>query len=131
MLWARGRGESDGRVNWGQVGAFLAVTFGLTVLLNLAVWLTGGLVCPAATRIIGLQMLVPAFSAILLHKFVSRDSPIDIRSCRAKPRWVFSLFLAFIVASAVATELLIARPNLSTAANAMTPGLSLLGLPVF
>lgn len=51
---ARGRAESDGRVNEGEVGAFLAATFGLTMLLNLAVWLTGGLASPAATRIVGL-----------------------------------------------------------------------------
>ena len=60
--------------------------------------------------------------------FVFRDSPIYIRSYRAKPRCVFSFFLAFTVASAVAAGLVIASPDLSTAANAITMGLSVLGL---
>ncbi len=36
------------QVNWKQVGAFLGLTFGLTWLLDLALFLNGGLKSPAA-----------------------------------------------------------------------------------
>ena len=61
-------------VNWKQVGLFLALTFGLTLILDLALWLTVGYGGnPAAGLLLQLQMLLPAFCAIVLGMFVFRD----------------------------------------------------------
>ena len=62
--------------NWRHVATFLAVTFGLTWLLDLAVYLRGGLRIPGIVAILQLQMLLPAFSAIVLGLFFFHESPI-------------------------------------------------------
>src|SRR5512136_782796 len=80
--------------NWRHVGAFLGLTFGLTWLLDLAIYLRGGLATPGMTTILQLQMLLPAFSAIVLGLFFFRESPIH-RSRPAGPgRWFHYYFLA-------------------------------------
>lgn len=38
--------ETNPSVNWRHVGAFLGLTFGLTYLLDLAIYLGGGLAAP-------------------------------------------------------------------------------------
>ena len=64
-------------VNWKQVGTFIGLTFGLTWLLDLFLYLNGGLTNPAVTLALQFQMLLPAFSAILLGMFFFKDSPIQ------------------------------------------------------
>ena len=64
------------RPNWRHVGAFLGLTFGLTWLLDLVVYLRGGLATAGVTTLLQLQMLLPAFSAIVLGLFFFRESPI-------------------------------------------------------
>jgi membrane protease YdiL (CAAX protease family) len=49
-----------------QVAAFLGLTFGLTWLLDLAIYVRGGLATPGGVTILQFQMLLPAFSAITL-----------------------------------------------------------------
>jgi hypothetical protein len=61
--------ETRLRPNWRHVGAFLGLTFGLTWLLDLAIYLRGGLATAGVTTILQLQMLLPAFSAIVLGLF--------------------------------------------------------------
>ncbi len=117
-------------VNWRQVGTFLSLTFGLTALLNLILWLTGGLRSPAATSVIGLQMLVPAFSAIALSMFVFRDSRIYIHSYKARPRWFFVFFLVFTLTYAATTGVSVVLPEQSVLMNTVNMGLSVLGLMV-
>ena len=67
--------ESVLKPNWRHVGAFLGLTFGLTCLLDLAIYLSGGLSKPGVTTVLQLQMLLPAFSAILLGCASSRRAP--------------------------------------------------------
>jgi hypothetical protein len=68
--------ETTLRPNWRHVGAFLGLTFGLTWLLDLAVFLRGGLKIPGIVATLQLQMLLPAFSAIVLGMFFFTESPI-------------------------------------------------------
>ena len=56
------------------MGAFLGLTFGLTWLLDLAIYLRGGLATPGMTTLLQLQMLLPAFSAIVLGLFFFRKA---------------------------------------------------------
>src|SRR5512145_3187459 len=59
--------------NWPHVASFLGLTFGLTWLVDLALYLTGGLTNPAASLILQFQMLLPAFSAMLLGAFFFKE----------------------------------------------------------
>ena len=81
-------------VNWPHVAWYLGVTFGLTWLVDLALYLTGGLANPATKLLLQFQMLLPAFSAMLLGAFFFKDSPIFYRSNRGPSRWfVYFYFL--------------------------------------
>ena len=84
--------------NWPHVASFLGLTFGLTWLLDLALYLTGGLTNPAASLILQFQMLLPAFSAMLLGAFFFKESPIFNRTnCRTSRWFVYYLILLTVL----------------------------------
>jgi membrane protease YdiL (CAAX protease family) len=116
---------SPKKVNWKQVGAFLALTFGLTWLLDLALYLKGGLTNPAAGTVLQFMMLLPAFSAMVLGMFFFKDSPINIRNNHSTTRWFNWYFLAFTLLYAVAAALgLQQHPLFKTVSTyLMIPGL--------
>ena len=118
-------------VNWKQVGLFLILTFGLTWLLDLVLWLTVGYGQNVTTGLLlQLQMLLPAFCAIVLGLFVFKDSPLyTVRTNRERPRWFFYYFLVYTVMYAVVGAVMIISPNL-TMAGLVTQGLTILGLVV-
>ncbi|WP_423224973.1 CPBP family intramembrane glutamic endopeptidase [Candidatus Amarolinea aalborgensis] len=87
--------------NWRHVGAFLGLTFGLTWLLDLALYLRGGLATAGVTTILQLQMLLPAFSAIVLGLFFFRESPIHRDRRAGRGRWFYYYFLALTVVYAL------------------------------
>jgi len=63
--------------NWKQVTVFVGLTFGLTYLLDLVLFLAGGLGGSSSTlAVLQVQMLIPACVAIVLRVFVFKDSPI-------------------------------------------------------
>jgi membrane protease YdiL (CAAX protease family) len=93
--------EIDLRPNWRHVGAFLGLTFGLTWLLNLAIYLHGGLAVPGMVTVLQLQMLLPAFSAIVLGLFFFPESPIYRRRPAGRGRWFYYYFLLLTVIYAV------------------------------
>ena len=76
---------------------FLGLTFGLTWLIDLAVYLYGGLSAPGASNFLCLRMLMPAFSAILLGLFCFHDSPIYYRKPAGRGRWFYYFFLLLTV----------------------------------
>jgi membrane protease YdiL (CAAX protease family) len=118
-------------VNWKQVGLFLVLTFGLTWLLDWVLWLTVGYRQNVTTGVLlQLQMLLPAFCAIVLGMFVFRDSPLyHVRTHRERPRWFFYYFLVYTVMYAAVGVVMIISPNL-TMAGGVTQGLTILGLVV-
>jgi membrane protease YdiL (CAAX protease family) len=83
--------------NWRHVGAFLGLTFGLTWLLNLAIYLHGGLGTPGMVAVLQLQMLLPAFSAIVLGLLFFPESPIYRRRPAGRGRWFYYYFLLLTV----------------------------------
>lgn len=94
---------TDTRVNtslapiWRHVGAFLGLTFGLTWLLDLAIYLRGGLSTPGMVTFLQLQMLLPAFSAIVLGLFFFPESPIYRGRAAGRGRWFYYYFLLLTV----------------------------------
>ena len=86
------------QTNWPHVAWFLGLTFGLTWLLDLLLYLNGGLASPSAALVLQLQMLLPAFSAILLGAFFFKESPIFNQTNRRTSRWFvyFYLLLTFL-----------------------------------
>lgn len=81
-------------VNWPQVAWFLALSFGLTWLLDLVLYLTGGLASAPARLVLTFQMMLPAFSALLLGTFFFKDSPVYFRTNKTASRWfVYFYFL--------------------------------------
>lgn len=101
------------RVKWKQVGVFLALTFGLTWALDLVLYLSGGLTNPAASVALQFQMLLPAFSAILLGMFFFKDSLINIRNNRSLSRWFTWYYLLFTLLYFVAVIFAFIRPDLA------------------
>jgi putative transposase len=67
-------------VNWACVAWYVGLSFGLAWLVDLALYLTGGLANPGTNLLLQFQMLLPAFSAMLLGAFFFKDSPIFYRS---------------------------------------------------
>jgi len=87
--------RADARaVHWKQVGMFIGLTFGLSWLLDLGVYLAGGLVAPAAGLVLQTQMLIPAFSALVLETFLFADSPLFYKTNRSRVRWFTYFFMA-------------------------------------
>jgi membrane protease YdiL (CAAX protease family) len=115
-------------VNWKQVGAFVGLAFGLTWLLDLALFLSGGLKSPAAYVALQFQMLLPAFSAILLGMFFFKDSPINVKNNHSKSRWFTWYFLLFTLIYAAAVMLAFIRPELGQTINGFILIPSLIGL---
>jgi membrane protease YdiL (CAAX protease family) len=137
-------------VNWKQVGTFIGLTFGLTWLLDLFLFLKGGLSNPAVTLALQFQMLLPAFSAILLGMFFFKDSPIHIQNNHSKfprvgrtserpsegrrergeqaHRWFTWYFLFFTLLYAAAVILAFLRPELLQTLSTVMLIPSLVGL---
>ena len=132
------------RPRWRQVGSFLALTFGLTWLLDLAIYLRGGLSIPGLILGLQLQMLLPAFSAIVLGIFFFKESPLhhskwrELRrefsvTARIPPtagrgRWFFYYFLLLTAVYALAAIAVAIQPGLLPTLSALTSILMLLGL---
>ena len=117
--------------NWRHVAAFLGLTFGLTWLLDLAIYLRGGLSAAGVTTILQLQMLLPAFSAIVLGLFFFRESPIYRDRPAGPGRWFYYYFLALTAIFALgALGMLLApdQPALALVSSLVPVGLSFLGL---
>jgi membrane protease YdiL (CAAX protease family) len=118
--------------NWRHVGAFLGLTFGLTWLLDLAIYLRGGLRIPGIVAILQLQMLLPAFSAIALGLFFFPGSPIYHGRPAGRGRWFYYYFLLLTLIYALGTLVIWLSPAQSTIAvlAAIPQILAFLGLLV-
>jgi membrane protease YdiL (CAAX protease family) len=76
---------------------FLGLTFSLTWLVDLAIYLTVDYEALAATGAKSLHMLMPAFSATLLGLFFFPTSPIYYKRHPGRARWFYYFFLLFIL----------------------------------
>lgn len=80
---------------------FLGLTFGLTWLLDLLIYLHGDYTAPLVSFLVQLSSLMPAFSGILLGLFAFPKSPIYYRSHTGRGRWFYYFFLALTVIFAI------------------------------
>ncbi len=118
-------------VNWRQVAWFLGLAFGLTWLVDLVIYLNGGLTMPGTRLLMQVQMLMPAFSALLLGAFFFHDSPVYFRTNRTASRWfVYYYFLFTLLYLAGAIAVLLQPGQLNTISQLLLvvnlPGLILL-----
>jgi uncharacterized protein len=97
--------------NWRHVGAFLGLTFGLTCLLDLTIYLRGGLRIPGIVATLQLQMLLPAFSAIVLGLFFFRESPLYYKRPAGRGRWFYYYYLLVSVIYALGVLALWLAPS--------------------
>lgn len=118
------------RVNWKQVAVFIGLTFGLSWLLALVLWLTVGYASPPSMLALQLLMLIPAFSAILLGMFFFTSSPIYFRSNVGRPRWFFVYFLVYTLVYAAIAIGSILSPALTSTLGLIGLAATVLGLPV-
>ncbi len=115
--------------NWKQVTAFLGLTFGLTYLLDLALYLTVGYGQGAGTlMLLQVQMLIPASVAIALQLWAFKESAIY--HLRERTRWFFYLYLAYAVlyAALALSVLLVSSGPYQTLVSVLTLALSVGGL---
>lgn len=117
--------------NWRHLVTFLGLTFGLTWLLNLAMYLGGGLGNPTVVTALQFQMLLPTASAIVLGLRWFPDSPLYHRRPLGRPRWFFYYFLLFTVVyglGALAAWLMPAQGAVTIIATAAPLLLAVVGL---
>jgi membrane protease YdiL (CAAX protease family) len=115
-------------VNWPHVWAFIGLAFGLAWLIDLVLYLNGGLTHPSATLMLQFQMLTPAFAAMLLGMFFFKESPIYYKTNRTASRWFiyyyFLMTFAYLVGAVVGSI----QPALSTTLSASLLIFSVIGL---
>jgi uncharacterized protein len=104
-------------VNWPHVWAYIGLSFGLAWLVDLVLYLNGGLTHPSAALMLPLQMLMPAFAAMLLGMFYFKESPIYHKTNRTASRWFifyyFLMTLAYVAAAVVGSIQPALTPTLS------------------
>lgn len=106
--------DTNLKPTWRHVGTFLGLTFGLTWLLDLAIYLRGGLRIPGIVAILQLQMLLPAFSAIVLGLFFFPESSIYRQRPAGQGRWFYYYFLLLTLIYALGTLVIWLSPAQST-----------------
>ena len=122
--------DMNNAIRWRHVGIFLALNFGLTWLLDLAIYLRGGLRIPGIIAALQLQMLLPAFSAIVLGLFFFPESPIYWGKPAGRARWFYYYFLLLVLIYALGTLAiwLSPSPNLIAVLASIPLILAFLGL---
>ena len=107
------------RVNWLHVTWFLVLTFGLTWLVALVLYLRGGLTSPIAALLLQFQMLLPAFSAMLLGTFFFKESPVYYRANRTASRWFVYFYLVLTLFYLVGCIAALIRPEQAAAIGSL------------
>lgn len=115
-------------VNWKQVGLFLAITFSGAWLLDLVLFLTGGLASPLITPLLVTQMTIPSFAAILLGTFFFHESPLYYRVCKTNIRWFTYYFMVQTVLFVACILVVAVSPGTAKTVEALSGILSVVGL---
>lgn len=115
-------------VNWRQVGAYIALAFGLAWLVDLVLYVNGGLTNPAASLMLQLQMLMPAFAALLLGVFFFKNSPVYHKTNRTASRWFIYYFFLMTLVYVAAAAVALLQPSLAVTLSGSLLLLSVIGL---
>jgi membrane protease YdiL (CAAX protease family) len=115
-------------VNWPHVWAYIGLSFGLAWLVDLVLYLNGGLKSPVVGLMLQLQMLMPALAALLLGMFFFKESLVYHKTNHSASRWFiyyyFLMTFAYLVGAAVA----MVQPALAAKLNASLLIFSVVGL---
>lgn len=114
--------------NWRQIAWFLGLTFGLSWIVDLVLYLNGGLSNPATTMMLQFQMLLPAFSAMILGAFFFKGSPIYYQTNRRTSRWFVYYFMLLTVLYLVGAIKVLIRPEQITIVSSLLLMSSVIGL---
>jgi uncharacterized protein len=117
-------------LNWPQVLSFVGLTFGLTWLLDLYIFLSGGMKAPYLSYQLELQMLLPAFTAIFLGTFIFKQSPLYFRVNRSVSRWFTSFFMLMTLIFMLAIPVVTILPGMAGILAVILSWLPVLGLGV-
>ena len=111
---------------------FLGLTFGLTYLIDLAIYLRGGLTSPGWYLAVALTGMMPAFSAILLGLFFLPNSPIYYKRPAGRGRWFYYFFLLYTVSIAIGVISIWLAPSdeMIEIVSIVTQLVMLVGLPL-
>ena len=115
-------------VNWPHVWAFIGLSFGLAWLVDLVLYLNGGLTHPSAILMLQFQMLMPALAAMLLGMFFFKESPIYYQTNRTASRWFIYYYYLMTFAYLVAAVVGSIQPALSTTLSGSLLIFSVVGL---
>jgi len=116
------------RVNWPHVAWFLGLAFGLSWLLDLVIYLNGGLAYRGISLLLQFQMLLPAFSAMLLGAFFFKDSAIFYRTNHGASRWFVYFYFLLTGLYLVGAIVSFIQPDLATMLTSILLIPSFLGL---
>lgn len=97
--------------NWPHVAWFLGLAFGLSWLVDLVLYFTGGLSNPATTMMLQFQMLLPAFSAMFLGGFFFKESPIYFKTNRTTSRWFVYYFMVLTFLYLIGAVFVLIKPE--------------------
>jgi membrane protease YdiL (CAAX protease family) len=112
---------------------FLGLTFGLTYLIDLVIYLRGGLTGPGWYMALALTGMMPAFSAILLGLFFLPESPIYYKRTAGRGRWFYYFFLLYILSIAIGVVIIWLIPSDQTieeVVSIVTQLMMVAGLPL-
>jgi len=115
-------------VNWPHVWAYIGLSFGLAWLVDLVLYLNGGLKNPGTVLMLQFQMLMPAFAALLLGVFFFKESLVYHKTNRTASRWFIYYYFLMTFAYLVATVVAMIQPALATTLSGSLLIFSVVGL---
>jgi membrane protease YdiL (CAAX protease family) len=116
------------KTNWPHVAWFLGLAFGLAWLVDLVLYLNGGLANPGTTLLLQFQMLLPAFSAIVLGVFFFKESPLYYQTNRTASRWFVYYYLLLTLLYLAGSIVALIQPGQVTTLASLLSIPNLLGL---
>src|SRR5512147_1022374 len=117
-------------VNWPHVWAYIGLSFGLAWLVDLVIYLNGGLAGPITKLLMQFMMLMPAFAAMLLGMFFFKESPIYYKTNRTASRWFIYYYFLMTFAYLLVAIIGLAQPAQGVAFSAYLGLLTVIGLPL-
>src|SRR5574339_10180 len=115
-------------VNWPHVWAYIGLSFGLAWLIDLVIYLNGGLVQPTTKLLMQSMMLMPALAAMLLGIFFFKESPIYYKTNRTASRWFIYYYFFMTCAYLAVAVLWLMQPAQGLAFSAYLGLFNVIGL---
>lgn len=115
-------------VNWPHVWTYVGLSFGLAWLVDLVLYLNGGLKNPGASLMLQFQMLMPAFAALLLGVLFFKESPVYHKTNRTASRWFIYYYFLMTFAYLVGAVVVMIQPALAATLSGSLLIFSVVGL---